>query len=170
MNRRWIVQQAPWPVEARPFSLHESEERLIVRVGECTVDLEIADGSGSQGWCWWKGRLLPFAAAADGKQLHLWLAGESFVFGIDQEPPRRSRGAGDASAGLAAQVPGKVLRILVREGDRVEPGQTLVIIESMKMEFLVRARVSGVVKRVLVELGAQVVAGTPVVEMETGAS
>lgn len=166
MKRGWIAQQAPWPTEAQPFSIEETGTQLRVQIGGRGLELEMTSGPEGQGWCRWEGRLLPFAVERQGKQVHLWLAGQPFLFELGGGGPRRDQAVGAALEGLVAQVPGKLLRILVQEGDRVEAGQRLAIIESMKMEFVVRARAAGVVKRILVAVGDQVQPGTALAQVE----
>ncbi|WP_141290407.1 carboxyltransferase domain-containing protein, partial [Ideonella azotifigens] len=61
------------------------------------------------------------------------------------------------------QVPGSVWRVLVNEGDSVAEGDTLVIVESMKMEFAVVAPCAGQVWRVACREGGAVNAGQEVV-------
>ena len=58
-----------------------------------------------------------------------------------------------------------VLEVLVGEGDWVERNQTLVIMESMKMELVITASRSGVVRRVVVEPGQQVDRGMRLLEL-----
>ena len=56
-------------------------------------------------------------------------------------------------------MPGKVVTVLVNEGDTVDRGQGLVIVEAMKMENEVRAPGPGVVKEIRVKAGESVEAG-----------
>ena len=70
------------------------------------------------------------------------------------------------SAPLAAPMPGMIVRIHVEEGDAVEPGQGLVVMEAMKMENELRASVAGTVKRVLVAPGTAVEKGALLLELE----
>ena len=62
-------------------------------------------------------------------------------------------------------MPGKVLQVLVEAGDHVEDEQPLVIIEAMKMEFMVRAPHTGVVAKINYGAGEQVAVGDILVEM-----
>ena len=62
-------------------------------------------------------------------------------------------------------MPGAVLEVLVSEGDRVERYQTVVLMESMKMELVITASRSGVVRRVAVEAGQQVDRGMRLLEL-----
>ena len=77
--------------------------------------------------------------------------------------------SGDASQGphdVLAPMPGKVLRVLVREGDDVEAKQSVVVVEAMKMENELATSCAGIVKQILVSEGASVSAGTVLVVIE----
>jgi biotin carboxyl carrier protein len=60
---------------------------------------------------------------------------------------------------IVAPMPGKVVRLLVKAGDRVEAGQGLLVVEAMKMQNEIRSPKSGVVERVLAKEGQPVNAG-----------
>ena len=61
--------------------------------------------------------------------------------------------------GVRTVLPGTVVRILVKPGDRVKFGDPLMIIESMKMENEITSPKDGVVKKILVKEGQRVEAG-----------
>jgi len=67
---------------------------------------------------------------------------------------------------VAVPMPGKVIAVLVSEGDRVEKGQGLVIVEAMKMENEVRSPISGEVKEVRAKAGETLEAGAVLVVVE----
>ena len=69
-------------------------------------------------------------------------------------------------APLVAPMPGLIVRVTVRPGDRVVPGQGLVVMEAMKMENELRTQAGGTVKSVLVQPGATVEKGARLVELE----
>ncbi len=60
---------------------------------------------------------------------------------------------------IVAPMPGKVVRVLVLPGERVETGQGLLVVEAMKMQNEIRSPKSGVVERVLAQEGQAVNAG-----------
>jgi biotin carboxyl carrier protein len=60
---------------------------------------------------------------------------------------------------IVAPMPGKVVRLLVKEGDRVETGQGLLVVEAMKMQNEIRSPKSGIVERVFAKEGQPVNAG-----------
>lgn len=69
-------------------------------------------------------------------------------------------------AQVQASMAGTVLSVLVSEGDQVEAGQDVIILESMKMEVPVQAEQSGRVKEIKVEVGAFVNDGEVLIELE----
>lgn len=78
---------------------------------------------------------------------------------------------GQASAPISgltvnAPMPGSILRFTVKPGDKVAKGQTVVILEAMKMENSIASDYAGTVKRLLVKEGSNVAADTPMVEIE----
>ena len=68
---------------------------------------------------------------------------------------------------VRSDISGLVFKILVKPGDNVEEEDSLIILESMKMEIHVAAPEAGVVKSVLVKEADAVSEGTPVVVLET---
>jgi biotin carboxyl carrier protein len=77
--------------------------------------------------------------------------------------------AGAARHGLAAPevtapMPGKVLKILVAEGDSVDHGQALAVLEAMKMETTLYAESAATVKKILVSAGQMVDHGAVLIE------
>lgn len=88
------------------------------------------------------------------------------------ERTRTIRALAGATAGksgphpLRAPMPGMVVKVEVREGDVVTPGQGLVIVEAMKMENELRAAAPARVRRVLAAPGQAVEKGQVLIEME----
>jgi biotin carboxyl carrier protein len=60
---------------------------------------------------------------------------------------------------ITAPMPGKVVRLLVQPGDKVQAGQGLLVVEAMKMQNEIRSPKSGTVERVLAQEGQPVNAG-----------
>ena len=71
-------------------------------------------------------------------------------------------------ADVAAHITGTVWKIQVAVGDQVENEQTLVILESMKMEMPIEASEAGVVTELLTEEGAAVEEGDILLRLEPG--
>ncbi len=88
-------------------------------------------------------------------------------FVLERETATRGR-AGGPQHELSAPMNGIVTRVLVEPDDEVHKGQPLLAIEAMKMEHLVTAPRSGVVKEFKFKLGSQVAEGVELVTFETG--
>ena len=76
------------------------------------------------------------------------------------------RGAGAEQSAVIAPMPGTVIRVLVAQGDKVQPRQPLIVLEAMKMETPLSSPYEAVVRAVHVEEGAAVTTGTVLVELE----
>ena len=80
--------------------------------------------------------------------------------------PRLSASAPSSGYAVKCPLPGTVLSVKVNVGDTVSRGQTLVILEAMKMENNIDADRAGVVKQVLVQQGATVMEGDNLIVIE----
>jgi biotin carboxyl carrier protein len=98
--------------------------------------------------------------------------GQPFRVEIQEERERRLRaavGKGESKAGkrvVTAPMPGKVVRLLVRAGDAVRPGDGLIVVEAMKMENELKAPAAGTVKEVRVAEGKAVSGGDVLLVLE----
>jgi biotin carboxyl carrier protein len=72
---------------------------------------------------------------------------------------RRGGAEAEGRQQIVAPMPGKVIRVLVGAGEKVEAGQGVMVVEAMKMQNEIRSPKSGTVERVLVEEGQAVNAG-----------
>lgn len=141
---------------------------IRVRIGDHWYTVEVGDLSQS-----------PVQVTVDGETFEVDVAAE-----VGPAPPRRGRPAGgfatpDAPAAapagsgppiaddvLRSPMPGRVMSVLVRPGDRVSAGAEVCVVEAMKMEQSIRAHRDGVVKTVFVQPLDSVNANDPLVELE----
>jgi propionyl-CoA carboxylase alpha chain len=89
---------------------------------------------------------------------------------FDELPRFVIPGSEDTAGGYIARMPGKILELRVAAGDTVTAGQTVLVLEAMKMEHPVNAPEDGVVTEVLVTQGDQVESGTLLIVVETAES
>ncbi len=75
-------------------------------------------------------------------------------------------GGGEGSGEVVAPMPGKVVRLLVQEGDAVSEGQCVAVVEAMKMENELAAKCAGRVTRTSVGVGESVETGKVLVVIE----
>jgi biotin carboxyl carrier protein len=92
----------------------------------------------------------------------IWIGSESFD--VEVRDPRSLRGRARASdehgvKKLTAPMPGKVVRVLVEQGEQVEAGAGILVVEAMKMQNEVKSPKKGTVQKLLVSQGAAVNAG-----------
>jgi biotin carboxyl carrier protein len=96
-------------------------------------------------------------------ETHLIIGSERFLAEVRDPRSLRSRraaaGAGVGPAKILAPMPGKIVRISAAEGDEVEAGQGLVVVEAMKMQNEIKATKKGKVTRIAVKQGSAVNAG-----------
>jgi len=91
----------------------------------------------------------PYFVTASSSGVWVTLAGRTFFF----ENSKGSSGGEEEHGGFKAPMPGKVIAVAVSEGDHVEKGQILVLMEAMKMEHRIEAPAAGKVTRLFCAQG-----------------
>jgi propionyl-CoA carboxylase alpha chain len=166
------------PAETVAYSVGEQELELSYRLNR---DGSFAFEIGGQALCVVErgvtahgidleidGRRNALAVASIGE--HRYIHGPSGDVDLVELPrfPRADRAG--SHGGLAAPMPGKVLSVMVKEGDSVERGQLLLVLEAMKMEHRIDAPWAGTVKTLNVAEGDQVANGAMLVVLEQAES
>jgi biotin carboxyl carrier protein len=116
-------------------------------------------------------RAAAFVARSDQK-VYVHIGGQLLEF---EEAGSQSQSFGGGAAALgsgfvSSPMPGRVVKIPVTEGQEIDKGQILVIVEAMKMENPLKSSVAGTVKKIHYAEGDLVDAGRPIVEVESAAS
>jgi biotin carboxyl carrier protein len=106
-----------------------------------------------------------------GDELGVQLRGQMTRFDVVDERKLRQRSASSsvAHSGLQeinAPMPGKIVKVFVKEGDAVVEGQPLVVVEAMKMENELKALRAGTVTKVLAKEGTAIENGAKLVVVE----
>lgn len=99
----------------------------------------------------------------------LGLGGRQFVLEDPSAAEEKSAGPGAGGGGdghIATPMPGKIVEVLVAEGDEVTVEQPLVILESMKMQNEIKSDVDGVVSKIHRAAGDLANFGDPLIEIE----
>ncbi|MBX3063480.1 MAG: biotin/lipoyl-binding protein [Anaerolineae bacterium] len=109
-------------------------------------------------------------AAADQGKTQL-VALDAIIHALQREdekstPTQRRRAAANADSVLTASMPGQVIKVLVEAGEAVKRGQTLIVLEAMKMEIRIASPQDGNVKQVLCEVGVVVERGQTLIELQ----
>jgi len=173
-----VAGQPPTPGEVVPVDvdhLPTGELQVTVDGKRLAADALVVGGSAGGGGGATSMRI-------DGRMVDLWMEGtlpgvgviahgHRFYAHVESERQRalsaalgpRAGGAGEGT--LLSPMPGRVLKILVAEGDTVEVGAALAVVEAMKMENELCAARSGVVLKVHVSPGQNVESGARLVEI-----
>jgi acetyl-CoA/propionyl-CoA carboxylase biotin carboxyl carrier protein len=107
----------------------------------------------------------PLSAVID--RSTVWIAWSGGTWALTEAPVSRRTGiSGEAAPEVRSPMPGSVVAIAVTAGDMVEEGQTLLVVEAMKMEHSLRAPAAGSVE-LLVREGDQVTMGQVLARVDT---
>jgi propionyl-CoA carboxylase alpha chain len=112
---------------------------------------------GERAWFEMDGRRESASVATAGRET--WVQGpfgEVHLVAVPRFPEKEIEGV---AGGHTAPMPGKIVAVHVKEGDRVSKGQVLLILEAMKMEHRIMAAEDGVVREVRAYAGQQMEAG-----------
>lgn len=105
----------------------------------------------------------------DGDALEVWTGGERHRISIadarDRPSGTRKRGPAGPME-VRAQMPGKVIKLLVQSGSPVQVGQGLIVVEAMKMQNEMKSPKEGIVSKIYAVEGATVAAGEVLIVVE----
>ncbi|MGH7815549.1 MAG: biotin/lipoyl-containing protein [Candidatus Binataceae bacterium] len=135
-----------------------------IRIGHEEISADFSANGRGGGAIVIEGRRYRVAIARRGDSILAGVGPASFEFQPAAGAARR-RSHGLAAAEIVAPMPGKVLKIMVKAGDRVKAGQPLAAIEAMKMETVLCAESAAIVKRVRVQPGDSVDHGAVLIEL-----
>jgi acetyl-CoA/propionyl-CoA carboxylase, biotin carboxylase, biotin carboxyl carrier protein len=127
-------------------------------MGEETVEVEIIHAEAERGQLELliNGEHLAAYVSSDNAKRWVTINGRTFVL-TKQTGSRKSGGGHHHTAGeLTAPMPGQVRAVNISEGDDVTKGQTLFVLEAMKMEIRIQSPQDGTVNRLLVKQGQTV--------------
>ncbi|MCC7398372.1 MAG: acetyl-CoA carboxylase biotin carboxyl carrier protein subunit [Planctomycetes bacterium] len=157
--------------EERVIEWQRHAGRLTARCGDVVHEVDLAlVGDGGAFSLVVDGTSYDVVAEAQREQVVLQMVGERFVLHCEDERERAAHAVAGHKAGgkreLHAAMPGIVIDVRVKVGDAVEEGQTLVVLEAMKMQNPLTAEAAGKVTRVVCKVGEAVAGGAVLLELE----
>lgn len=162
-------------IEGRTFEFEFAWQggRLLARCGERTFDIDFEMiGDGGAFSLIVGDRVFDAIVERDKRGLSVEMQGQRHRVVVEDEHERAARAVRPVTAHgkqtIVAAMPGAVVEVMVEVGQSVEAGQTLLVLEAMKMQNPVLADGAGKVVRVCVVAGASVAAGDLLVEIEAG--
>ncbi len=145
--------------------LERQGEHYLAHVGGVPLNVEVLSAQPGELNLRVDGKPLRLYWANDGD--HKWVAFDGCTYRLDRPGARAGRGGDKSAEGrLRAPMPAQVRAIQVAEGDPVEKGQTLLLLEAMKMEIRLAAPRQGTVRRILAQPGETVSKDQVLVELE----
>jgi biotin carboxyl carrier protein len=108
-----------------------------------------------------------YTAARDQQRFVKIGSGPALSVTVPDARARRRAASAGAQGQLVAQMPGQVVDVLVKPGDRVQSGQMLAVLEAMKMEIRVTAPQAGTIRQVLVSKGDVVERDQNLIELDS---
>ncbi len=111
----------------------------------------------------------------DGGSWSVQVGGRTFSVEMGEEPnrgkatrkPRNSR-KGNVSGVVSSPIPGKIVSINLSEGDEVNEGDVIMVLEAMKMQNEIQAPIGGVVTELNCSPGETIEANSPLVVIDPG--
>lgn len=85
---------------------------------------------------------------------------------ITKKSQQRSKNASESQKGYQSPMPGKILKVFGKNGEKVKKGQVLLIMEAMKMEHSIMAAKDGIIKKVFFKDGDYVEGDIQLLEMD----
>jgi biotin carboxyl carrier protein len=148
---------------------NDSGNAVEATVGGRAYKLETRKlGSGAY-WFGWNGRSVEVVVTERDPGWEVSIHGHRIAVEFaDSEKTRRRHGSGDSKgvAEVCAPMPGKIVRVLLSEGDAVEPQQGVVVMEAMKMQNEIRAPKGGKILELKVKAGDAVNLGDLIARVE----
>lgn len=151
------------------ISLEKKKNRYILRMGNRTFEADIRLISpymisvliGEQSY--------KVYFAQDKDRRYFYVAGKEFIVREPGErgegPERGEEATSEDKLMVKAPMPGKVIKINVREQEKVRKNQTLAVVEAMKMENEIKSSIEGYVKKIYVSAGDLVDSEKPLIEL-----
>jgi biotin carboxyl carrier protein len=151
------------PVDLTPSG---SGKMYRAMIKEKTVNIEVIQSKDGKLNLLIDGKRVTAYVSSDNAKRWVTVNGQTFVLTKSSGAKRRNTGHDHASE-LVAPMPGVVRSVNISEGDAVTKGQTLLLLEAMKMEIRVQAKSDGVVKKLFVKQGQTVEREQILVEIES---
>jgi biotin carboxyl carrier protein len=125
-------------------------------VGDKIAEVKILHAEGGKLDLLIDGERVTACVSSDNTKRWVTINGRTFVLSKQSGSRKSASGHHHAEGELTAPMPGQVRAVNVNEGDEVIKGQTLMVLEAMKMEIRIQSPGDGTVKKLLVKQGQTV--------------
>ncbi|MCB9871310.1 MAG: acetyl-CoA carboxylase biotin carboxyl carrier protein subunit [Planctomycetes bacterium] len=155
----------------RAFTFQRRGDQLVARCGDRTYRLDLSMvGDGSAFSMLVDNRSFDIVVEATDGMSFVQVSGEVVKVKVEDERERTAHAVARSRVGgrrtIKASMPGVVIDVAVAVGDAVEDGQTLLVLEAMKMQNPIQAEGAGKVVKVHVAPGDTIANGTALVDLD----
>lgn len=154
----------------KKITLEKKESRYVVTDDELTYEADIQYITPGVISILIEGKSYRVYVVKDNDKRHVYFQGHNFIV---QEPtsdvgsvPLGEEGSQEDKNVVKAPMPGKVIKVNVKEKEQVRKNQTLAVVEAMKMENEIKSSIEGFVKKIHVAAGDLVDSERPLIELE----
>ena len=148
------------------LEVSSSGKTFILTLDDKTIQAEILHAEHGKLDLLIDGKRLTAYVSSENTKRWVTIDGRTFVLTKSSGARKGGHGAHRTAGELTAPMPGQVRAVNVSEGDAVTKGQTLLVLEAMKMEIRVHAPQDGMVKKLLVKQGQTVEREQILIELE----
>jgi acetyl/propionyl-CoA carboxylase alpha subunit len=135
-------------------ALSRSERAYRLHFGDQVVDVDLKTSPDGRAWLTVGERHVEVVVAVRGDDVFVHIDGEAYQLRYQHPLDRLAAQAGGAASDrILAPMPGSIVSVAVKAGDAVAKGQTLLVMESMKMETTIAAPRDGVIAAVTYDKG-----------------
>jgi 3-methylcrotonyl-CoA carboxylase alpha subunit len=139
--------------KTEPYNItirEDSPDKLSVTVDGTTYNVTTSNLQSSKFTSWFSHTRLETTMIRDESRITIWQLGKQYRFQLVSPPwIEKALGVKDVTHSVLAPMPCKVLRVEVKAGDEVKKDQIIAVIESMKMETVIRSPKDAVISRVV---------------------
>ena len=136
------------------LELSRAREGYRLHVAGRVIPVDLKTGADGRSWLTVNGETIEVTIATQGDDVFVHLGGEAHQLRYEHPLERLAHQAhGGAEDVIQAPMPGSLVSVAVKPGDTVSKGQTLLVMESMKMETTIASPRDGVVAAVHFEKG-----------------
>jgi biotin carboxyl carrier protein len=151
-----------------PVDLIQSGKSYRATIGDQEFNVEIIQARDGKLELLIDGKRLTAYVSSDNAKRWVTVDGQTLVLTKSSGARRGSQAGHHAAGELTAPMPGQIRAVNVSEGDAVAKGQTLLVLEAMKMEIRIHAPQDGTVKKLFVEQNQTVEREQVLIEIEAG--
>ncbi|HSL27634.1 MAG TPA: biotin/lipoyl-containing protein [Anaerolineales bacterium] len=148
------------------LDISSNAKTFTVSFGDTSIQAEILRAANGQLDLLINGKRVTAYVSVDNAKRWVTINGQTFILTKSSGTRRTGHGHHHAAGELTAPMPGQVRTVNVGEGDAVTKGQTLLVLEAMKMEIRIHAPHDGTVKKLFVNQGQTVEREQILIEIE----